>query len=214
MSTSRDNILNKLRAAQAAIPQIPAVEHHAPMVPLASRTADDLATLFIQQAQKLGSKVYSSASQTEALDTILGLLGDDISALCWPFEHIPLTDLEAALQSREIAVAQFRDPSVRVGITGVDSALAATGSLVLSTGGGKHRVTSLLPLIHIAVVSRQQVIADFETWVAMQRVQGDEAFRQSASTIVITGPSRTADIAMQLTMGMHGPAELHIILAD
>jgi L-lactate dehydrogenase complex protein LldG len=101
---------------------------------------------------------------------------------------------------------------MRVGITGVDAALAATGSLVLAAGVGKHRVTSLLPPLHIAVVRASQIMPDLESWVAMQRAQGLDAFRRMSSVIVISGPSRTADIAMQLIMGMHGPAELHIIL--
>src|SRR5687767_12829244 len=143
MSNSRANILNKLRAAQKAVQQVPPVEHHTPMVPLASHSPDDLASLFIVQAPKLGSLVHCPASETEALKILNDLISDDRSVLCWPFQHIPLANLEETLRNRGTAIAAVRDPSVRVGITGVDAALAATGSIVLSTGQGKHRVTSL-----------------------------------------------------------------------
>jgi L-lactate dehydrogenase complex protein LldG len=158
--------------------------------------------------------VHCAESNGEAVQILMSLLADDSLVLSWPFRHIPLSGLKGALQANSTAIAEVRDASVRVGITGVDAALAATGSIVLATGQGKHRLTSLLPPIHIAVVRQKQVIADLETWVAMQRAQGSDAFRQSASTVIISGPSRTADIAMQLTIGMHGPREHHIILVD
>ena len=84
----------------------------------------------------------------------------------------------------------------------------------MSAAPGKHRVTSLLPPIHIAIVRRNQILADLETWVARQREPGIDRFRALSSIMIISGPSRTADIAMQLVMGMHGPRELHIILVD
>jgi L-lactate dehydrogenase complex protein LldG len=212
MSTSRDNILKKLRTAQLSLPEQAPLDRHLPMVPLADTSPEALARLFAAQAQELGSTVHCAASESQALEILLGLLADDPSVLSWSFDYIPLTSLEAALLTRHITVADVRDPSIRVGITGVDAALAATGSLVLATGPGKHRVTSLLPPMHIAVVRQEQILADFEAWVAMQRGQGAGALQRWASTVLISGPSRTADIAMQLTMGMHGPAELHIVL--
>lgn len=212
MSASRENILRKLRAAQSSLPERPPVEQHLPMIPVADISPDALARLFAEQAEKLGSTVHGAASDLEALEILLGLLGDDQSVLSWSFDHIPLMGLEAQLKSRHVSVASVRDPAIRVGITGVDAALAATGSLVLTTGQGKHRATSLLPPVHIAVVRQEQIVADFETWVAMQRGQGADALKRWTSTILISGPSRTADIAMQLTLGMHGPAEAAIIL--
>src|SRR5687768_4145589 len=138
MASSRANILNKLRAAQKSVQQIPPVEHHTPMVPLASHSPDDLAALFIVQAPKLGSVVHCPASDAEALKILTDLLGDDRSVLRWPFQHIPLPTLEEPLRDCRMSIAAVRDSSVRVGITGVDAALAATGSIVLSTGQGKH----------------------------------------------------------------------------
>lgn|SRR5574341_2672094 len=212
MSQSRENILKKLRAVQSSLPEYPPVERHLPMVPLADTSPDALARLFVEQAEKLGSAVHCASSDGQALDILLGLLGNDPAVLSWSFDHIPLMGLEAALKSRHVSVASVRDPAIRVGITGVDAALAATGSLVLTTGPGKHRVTSLLPRVHVAVVRREQIVADFETWVAMQSRKHADAVQRWAGTILISGPSRTADIAMQLTMGMHGPAEVAIIL--
>jgi L-lactate dehydrogenase complex protein LldG len=64
----------------------------------------------------------------------------------------------------------------------------------------------------MAVIRQGQILPDLETWVARLRQQGLDAFQDTASAMIISGPSRTADIAMQLILGMHGPGELHIII--
>jgi L-lactate dehydrogenase complex protein LldG len=106
------------------------------------------------------------------------------------------------------------DASVEVGITGASAALAATGTLVLVSGKGRPRSPSLLPPIHIAVVKTDQIETTLERWVEQQRKDGLDTLRASSNVILISGPSRTADIAMTLVMGMHGPKKMHIILVE
>lgn len=214
MTTSRDAILKRLRAAQQPFGDLAPTRDHLPMVPMPDTSTRVLVDRFIEQAEKLRSVVHRPASEKAAIKVMLDIVAGDPKVLCWAFEHIPLSGLADALSKNQIKIADPRDPSVRVGITGVDAALAATGSLVLQAGEGKHRVTSLLPPVHVVVVHQSQIMADLEAWVASQRTRGIDAFRQTASVILISGPSRTADIAMQLVMGMHGPAELHIVAVD
>lgn len=57
-----------------------------------------------------------------------------------------------------------------------------------------------------------QIVPDLESWMAAQRADGFAAMRGASNIVVVSGPSRTADIAMELVMGMHGPRELHIVL--
>jgi L-lactate dehydrogenase complex protein LldG len=213
-SHSKTAILDRLRKARQPYPGAQAAAGHLPVVPITDTSPEALLARFIEQAEKLGSVVHGPDSQAAATDTILRLLGEDNRVLCWPLEHVPLSGLAAALIANGIAIAGPRDPSVRVGITGADAALVATGSLVLGTGPGKHRATSLLPPVHVAVLRESQLLADLESWVAVQRKQGLDALRRLSSVMVISGPSRTADIAMQLIMGMHGPAELHIVVVE
>ncbi|MCA9912337.1 MAG: LUD domain-containing protein, partial [Anaerolineae bacterium] len=55
------------------------------------------------------------------------------------------------------------------------------------------------------------ILPHFEAWIAQQGADA-ENFRQSGNHVVITGASRTADIGMELVLGAHGPADLHIII--
>ncbi len=129
---------------------------------------------------------------------------------CWQLDQIPIPGLEAAFVEANIAHAG-QDASVRVGLTGVDAALAATGSVVVMSGNGRYRAASLLPPVHIVVVATAQIVPDLESFWAQQRTIGLDQTRQSSNVVVISGPSRTSDIAMQLVMGMHGPRELHLV---
>ncbi len=210
--TSREEILRQLRAAPQPYPDHPPVRPRRHMVPLGDRSRAALQRRFVQEAESLGCAVSISDDPPAAIQHILDRLGDDRLVLSWDFTHIPLPGLSAALASAGITTADPDDSHVRVGLTGVDAALAATGSLVLTTGPGRPRQASMLPPVHIAVVIASQIVPDLETWLSRQREEGLDRFRRASNIMVISGPSRTADIGMELVMGAHGPAALHIIL--
>jgi len=213
MSSSREQIFQSLQRKDRPFPSVEAPSTYQHMVPLRDFSPEELEAVFIENAQNAACIVHQPASQEEAINTLLELVGEDKIISSWEPGQIPLDGLETALEQAGIARVG-EDAMVQVGVTGVDAALAATGSLVLSSGNGRYRAASLLPPVHVAVVSRSQITEDLEPWLAKQRTSGLEAFRQASNIVLITGPSRTADIAMQLVMGMHGPRELHIILVD
>lgn len=212
MSASREQILNRLRAAQPLFEIIEAIDEPIRVTPTAEQSPDGLIDIFIEQSRLLSSVIHLPISQIDAIQVLMDLLGEDKSIFSWDFDHIPLAGLQDALTTHGIQVADERDATVRVGITGVDAALAATGSLVLLSGAGKPRLASLLPPVHIAILHKRQILADMESWVTSLRQTGLNVLQATASAIIISGPSRTADIAMQLILGMHGPGELHIII--
>ncbi|MEZ4712645.1 MAG: lactate utilization protein [Caldilineaceae bacterium] len=211
--SNRERILNSLRnAPPQPFGPIEKPAAYLPMTPLADQSPAALRQRFIAEAEKLSCQVHAVDSPANATETLLALLEGDERVISWTPELLPLPNLAETLAQAGIVTADPRDPSVRVGISGVDAALAATGSLVLASGGGQYRTASLLPPVHIALVQESQILPDFESWVAAQRAQKLARFRQSSNIVVISGPSRTADIAMQLILGMHGPGELHILL--
>jgi L-lactate dehydrogenase complex protein LldG len=103
-----------------------------------------------------------------------------------------------------------------IGLTGVDLAIAETGTLVLVSGAGRPRSTSLLPPCHVAVFDRQALVETLEqVGIILEAWHADGAPPMSGGAInFITGPSRTADIELTLTRGVHGPKEVHAIFVD
>jgi L-lactate dehydrogenase complex protein LldG len=75
------------------------------------------------------------------------------------------------------------------------------------SGAGRPRLASLLPPVHVALVRRAQIVASLGAWLDEQPTRPAEA----ANCVVITGPSRTADIEMTLTRGVHGPRSIHVV---
>jgi L-lactate dehydrogenase complex protein LldF len=115
---------------------------------------------------------------------------------------------EAALGSAGITVNHAPDAALRVGVTKALCGLADTGSVLILDGEGNPLQASLLPEIHIAVLHKADILPSLADAINMP------VLRESRAAVVITGPSRTADIEMSLTIGMHGPCELHVFLVD
>jgi len=101
--------------------------------------------------------------------------------------------------------------SADAGVTSVDYGVVETGSLVVLAAPGQGRAVSLLPPLHIAVLRASDIV--YELGVLFERIERDHGKLPSAVTF-ITGPSRTADIELVLTVCVHGPRELHLVLLD
>lgn len=117
-----------------------------------------------------------------------------------------------ALTASSLPEAARRDVffAADAGVTGVDFLVAETGSVVLLTRPDQPRSLSLLPPLHVVVAHRGQLVPDlfdlFEARLWAER-QGPPACLS-----IITGPSKTGDIELRLVTGVHGPAEVHVVL--
>ena len=210
---ARERILGKLRQARPDLDEVRKIEARRHMVPLQNLSADERIEQFASEAEKLGCAVYQM-NHSHAIEQIMELIGGDKSILSWDENQLPLSGLHKTLGTLGVTVGQYDDGELRIGITGVNAALAATGSLVLESGAGRYRTTSLLPDLHIALLKPQQILPDLESWQQAQQAQGYPAFTQSSNTAIVSGPSKTADIAQQLVKGAHGPREVHIIILN
>jgi L-lactate dehydrogenase complex protein LldF len=113
----------------------------------------------------------------------------------------PNTLDESLLRKANIEFTHDPDDQILVGVTNAICGLADTGSILI-VDGALH--ASLLPEIHIAVLRSSDILPSLPD--AMDLVKGKNV------AVFITGPSRTADIEMTLTIGVHGPKEIHVFV--
>ncbi len=180
--------------------------------------AENLVSRFQTSAAMVGCRVHR-VRRDEWLATVRGILRERSArtVLVEPHAETALTaeraaQLSEALEAEGVATsAQCVDESLfaaDASVTGVISALAETGTLVCVSSAASARGASLIPPVHIALVSSSQLVADlfdfFERLGAWAELP--------ANVNLITGPSKTADIEGVLVTGVHGPGEVHIVL--
>lgn len=92
------------------------------------------------------------------------------------------------------------------GLTGAAFALAETGSVGISSGTRHSRMVSLLPPVHIVLLSQVVLVPDLISW---ERCRPQS---MPSQVVIISGPSKTADIEQTLVVGAHGPKRLVVMV--
>ena len=95
-----------------------------------------------------------------------------------------------------------------IGITSADYALADTGTLVMIASPQEARLVSLLPPAHLAVVPRDRILTGLDELFTILPAPAEA----TSSMVLITGPSRTADIEQILVRGVHGPGQITVVI--
>jgi len=98
---------------------------------------------------------------------------------------------------------------IDVGLTRAEAGIAATGTLVHNCPGEDDRLAGMISEVHIVLLPMSAIVAESHDLASRL---GERMAAGSGSTAFITGPSRTADIERVLTLGVHGPLEVHAIL--
>jgi L-lactate dehydrogenase complex protein LldF len=163
-----------------------------------------LVALFTEELTKVSGKVVPS-NPYELTDKVIDFLKSrQINRI-----HLEPGALnESRLEKAGITVSHIPDAALRVGVTKAVCGLADTGSILIVDGEGDPLQASLLPGIHIAILCASDLVPSMADAMKLPIVS------QSRASVVITGPSRTGDIEMSLTIGMHGPGEVHVFLVD
>jgi L-lactate dehydrogenase complex protein LldG len=127
--------------------------------------------------------------------------GDDARLAALPWER------ERTLEVSTGASDGHQLVSVSYAFAGV----AETGTLVMASGPDNPTTLNFLPDTHIVVVDAKDVAGDYETvWARVRETFGIDALPRAIN--MITGPSRSADIAQILILGAHGPRRLHVLV--
>ncbi|MDP7088382.1 MAG: lactate utilization protein [Dehalococcoidia bacterium] len=193
--------------------------------------SENLIGQMAQSAETAGWKVHRIDTLEMATELVVDICKDQKATSVLRSTHSVLTDipLDAALSATGTTVEVTKHTSVRsiqqiqksksvafsadVGITGVDYAIAETGTVVLHPRAGVSRLLSLAPPTHIAILRPGEVLMSLDELFAIQR---DDFFNGElqGSMNLISGPSRTADIEGTTVTGIHGPLEVHLIIVE
>ncbi len=117
------------------------------------------------------------------------------------------TKAEGRRRIREQIIASF------IGVTAADYCVADSATLVMKTKPGRARAASLVPVIHIAVIYLDQILANLTELYA--RLKDDPDYSKTGITNCLTfisGPSKTADIEVVMVHGAHGPREVYLFV--
>ncbi|MCK5578043.1 MAG: lactate utilization protein [Planctomycetes bacterium] len=166
---------------------------------------------FSKAAVATGAQVHGPYDYSALPDHIINLINSKNArkiAGHW-FSDALNKKLTPALQKQSfdfISNPESPETDFGIGITEVDFGIAETGTIGIESSDPWARKVSALPLIHLAILDQSKI---FTAWP-----EALEAVNKNPSDYyaLITGPSRTADIERVLTLGVHGPEELYILL--
>ncbi len=209
--SSRDRVLAAVRKHLARAAGAPVTAP--PAVPLLGRLdldAGEKLVLFGERLAAVGGQLHLGL-QDGGLTVVRELLAryapksiarsdaPAVEALCTHPDLRHLGWLSAVATKEELFAADL-------GITTAQWAIAETGTLVLDMAEERHRLASLLPPIHVALLPHSRILANLgEGLKTLPRPL-------PPTVTLVTGPSRTADIELQLVVGVHGPRELHVVV--
>ncbi len=178
---------------------------------LRPRTAEPIEDEVDRLLREVGA--LSGKAQRVSADEMAGQLrrivqDEDVRrATLWPTPRLRELGVEASLRDLGVAiVSPCTETRViadcDLGVTEADFILPETGTLGLLSSPDKPRAVSLLPRIHLAIVGREALRSDLHGVFT--------AAKEEPYLVFITGPSRTADIELTVTLGVHGPKALHV----
>lgn len=233
MTSSRQRILESIRNSLAHAGHLPTAPRVA-LQPEPAAERGELIERFAAELALVGGVCTRGANGEAAVAARVVALAREAGAgevLAWDADQLPVPGLHAALRAAGMRLLDGELPHAeparsralaalepcRVGLTGADAAFAETGTLALRAGPGRPRLASLSVATHIAVITPAHLWLSWAAWwqaVADPNAPGGPAWFAAASNLtLVTGPSRTGDIEMTLTVGVHGPRHVHVIVA-
>jgi L-lactate dehydrogenase complex protein LldG len=211
--TARDQILTDIRTALGRSSGQRPTPLDAPLLRKPRVDRKLYIQTFVQRFEKLAGKAFIVPDTAAVVPQLSSLLdGKRVVASNAPFlEACGITALphvESGFTNRDA----LRDAcaAADIGITSADYALAETGTLVMLSSIQEARLISLLPPVHVAVVPRSLIVANLDELLSLLPKPAE----QTSSMVLITGPSRTADIEQILVRGVHGPGEIYAVIVE
>jgi L-lactate dehydrogenase complex protein LldG len=177
---------------------------------------------FVAMSTANSCRVHGPLAPTDALSTVTRLVaehGGGPGGGRVAIADDPVTTalgVAASLADAGTSVLRADDPSwpdalvdAAVGVTGAALGVAETGTLVLMPGPGAPRATSLLPAVHVCLIATADVVATI-----VDAVTALPSRDLPSAVVWVGGPSRTSDLEMRPTFGIHGPKAVEVVLVE
>jgi L-lactate dehydrogenase complex protein LldG len=205
--SAREEILHRLHRTKRSFPSVESWTHQKRIV--------DLVAHFSHALESAKGEVFSVANLDQAWEVLNKVLADLEAKQVVFNDEVPLNgeNLQIKFPQYQWKKARGEESVLRqmcqradVGITGAEFALAETGSIGIASGAHHSRMVSLLPPVHIVLLSKKLLAPDLISWEDMRPK------RMPSQIVIISGPSKTADIEQTLVVGAHGPKRLIVIV--
>ncbi len=188
--------------------------------PLPEITVPDSAARFAIEFEAVANPTYRPKSVDDIREYIVNLAGKWKEYPVAISEGLPIDVVNWLVEDGYDVISPSNDGDNRdaiarsgIGITGCDWAIAETGSIVLRSGPGHPRLHSLLPEIHLALIPEKNILPHISSLgPELERTLKQEEGVSPSCVNIITGPSRSADIALTLIKGVHGPRDVFAII--
>ncbi|MCO4202561.1 LutC/YkgG family protein [Aeromonas taiwanensis] len=211
--SSKEAILSRLRGAATPITQAP----HA-WQPWRGEDDNARRERFVGMITASHAEILTVKEATLARDLSAWLDEEGVTSLACGQGGRWQVDVAAACAGRSVLTpagefAGWKDDLFDVcqaGITHCAGAIADTGTLVLLPDGGEPRTISLVPPCHIALLAASTIADNLAGLVAAGRWQQ----AMPTNLLLVSGPSKTADIQQTLAYGAHGPSRLLVVLVE
>lgn len=187
---------------------------------------EDYVQFFIKNLTELGGHAVRAANLQEVSKIVKGIIANEQakSAILWKdqrFDSLVLYQLlldeglDTETWDPELSAKSLIDfaEQADLGITFADMGLAETGSILLFNQGEKGRSVSLLPKVFVTLLRTKDIKPRITSALTFIH---DKHEKDGLPSLInfITGPSRSADIEMSLSIGVHGPGIVYVILLD
>ncbi|MBI2238380.1 MAG: LUD domain-containing protein [Actinobacteria bacterium] len=165
---------------------------------------------FDEQLEKVGGEVRRVAAGEIAAAIAELAAGEETAVVATGVgDHLEaVTEGLRRAGCRAVEPTREASASAGLGITGAALGVASTGSVLLPMGPDSPRVASLLPPHHVVILPEDRLAQGFEELYAAMPGHA----RSASQVVLVTGPSRTADIEMTIVRGVHGPARLTVLV--
>ena len=205
--SAREHILRKVRAARRTGPEVKSW----PFPPQRAEMADQ----FSRALKAAQGEVFIAESLEDAWSTLASVLRNlKANRVVYnaepPFDGTILAGIYPQCEWTKVGenteLTRQACETADVGLTGAMFGLAETGTVGIAGGRSTSRLVSLLPEVHLVLLDQALLVPDLIAWEQIRPKQ------LPAQLVLVSGPSKTADIEQTLVVGAHGPKRMMVIL--